>query len=98
MDQATTTWPVRSLAVRVFAVILAAIGAVLAVGGAWLLSLGGSPYYLVAGLGLVAAGVLLVRLRLVGVWVYSAIFVATLACTPCALCANSSVCPFPAPE
>lgn len=41
MDQATTTWPVRSLAVRVFAVILAAIGAVLAVGGAWLLSLGG---------------------------------------------------------
>ncbi len=79
MDQATTTWPVRSLAVRVFAVILAAIGAVLAVGGAWLLSLGGSPYYLVAGLGLVAAGVLLVRLRLVGVWVYSAIFVATLA-------------------
>ena len=35
------------------------LGAVLAVGGGYLLSLGGSWYYLVAGLGLIASGVML---------------------------------------
>ena len=32
------------------------IGLVLTIGGAWLLIIGGSPYYLIAGMGMVAKG------------------------------------------
>ncbi|CAN7469592.1 membrane-bound PQQ-dependent dehydrogenase, glucose/quinate/shikimate family [Phenylobacterium sp. LjRoot219] len=59
-------------------VVLALIGLVLVVGGAWLLVLGGTPYYLAAGAGLLAAGWLLFRGRLLGAWVYAAVFVGTL--------------------
>ena len=41
---------------RVFAVILAAIGIVLTAGGAYLLSFGGSAYYLIAGVAVLASG------------------------------------------
>jgi quinoprotein glucose dehydrogenase len=61
--------------------VIALIGLALAVGGAWLLSLGGSFYYLLAGLGLIASGVLLVRRRVTGAWVYLAVFVVTLVWT-----------------
>ncbi|MGE0717892.1 MAG: membrane-bound PQQ-dependent dehydrogenase, glucose/quinate/shikimate family [Alphaproteobacteria bacterium] len=54
------------------------IGLVLAIGGAWLLMLGGSAYYVVAGIGLVASGILLIRRRETGLWVYVALFLATL--------------------
>src|SRR5687768_798137 len=50
------------------------IGLVLAAGGAWLVSLGGSPYYVLAGLGLIASGVLIVLGRRLGVWLYLAVF------------------------
>ena len=79
MSEATKSWPVKVLAVRIFAAILALIGAILAVGGTWLATLGGSPYYLLAGIGLIVSGVLMMRLRLVGIWVYSGVFLATLA-------------------
>ncbi|MBU4137091.1 MAG: membrane-bound PQQ-dependent dehydrogenase, glucose/quinate/shikimate family, partial [Alphaproteobacteria bacterium] len=65
-------------AVRVLAGVLALIGLVLAVGGAWLLSLGGSFYYLLAGLGLVASAVMLWRLRLLGAWIYVGVFALTV--------------------
>ncbi|MBU3973838.1 MAG: membrane-bound PQQ-dependent dehydrogenase, glucose/quinate/shikimate family [Alphaproteobacteria bacterium] len=65
-------------AVRVLAGVLALIGLVLAVGGGWLLSLGGSFYYLLAGLGLVASGVMLWRLRLLGAWIYVGVFALTV--------------------
>ncbi|MBU2135461.1 MAG: membrane-bound PQQ-dependent dehydrogenase, glucose/quinate/shikimate family, partial [Alphaproteobacteria bacterium] len=58
--------------------LFALIGAVLTVGGGWLLALGGSPYYLLAGLGLVASGVMLIQQRVIGVWIYVAVWVATL--------------------
>ena len=64
--------------VRVLAVLLLVIGAVLAVGGTWLLSLGGSFYYLLAGLGLIASGVMLWRLRLLGAWIYIGVFLLTV--------------------
>ena len=48
--------PNRSLLVKGLAVLLALIGAVLALGGAWLAVLGGSLYYVFAGLGLRHAG------------------------------------------
>jgi len=58
--------------------LLAAIGLVLAGGGLWLLVLGGSFYYLAAGLGLVGAGTLLVRGNVVGAWIYLAVYAFTL--------------------
>lgn len=54
------------------------IGLVLAVGGGWLITLQGSPYYLLAGVGLIVSGVLLLLRRTVGVWVYAGVFAATL--------------------
>ncbi|MCR5876232.1 PQQ-binding-like beta-propeller repeat protein [Phenylobacterium sp. J426] len=41
--------------------------------------LGGSAYYVLAGLGLLASGVLLMRRRLLGVWLYVAVYILTLA-------------------
>jgi quinoprotein glucose dehydrogenase len=55
------------------------IGLVLAVGGAWLISLGGSFYYLPAGLGLIISGFLLASRRVEGAFLYLIIFLATLA-------------------
>ncbi|HWU78923.1 MAG TPA: membrane-bound PQQ-dependent dehydrogenase, glucose/quinate/shikimate family, partial [Caulobacter sp.] len=65
-------------AVMLLGVVLALIGLTLTVGGAWLAVLGGSPYYVLAGLGVLASGVLLVRLRAFGAWIYIAVFVATV--------------------
>ncbi|ACG78002.1 glucose dehydrogenase [Phenylobacterium zucineum HLK1] len=61
-----------------FGVLLGLIGVVLAIGGAWLVVIGGSPYYLLAGLGLLASGWFLFQGRVLGAWIYAAVFVATL--------------------
>jgi glucose dehydrogenase len=63
---------------RVFAVILILIGLTLAVGGVRLVSLGGSFYYVLAGLAVLAAGVLLWRRDRRGSLVYGLLLVATL--------------------
>jgi quinoprotein glucose dehydrogenase len=73
-----TAPPRAGLAIRALGALLLLIGLILAGGGAWLAALGGSFYYVLAGLGLVASGFLLVRLRLAGVAVYGAVFVLTL--------------------
>jgi quinoprotein glucose dehydrogenase len=64
--------------VRILSVIFVLIGAVLAIGGVKLLTLGGSFYYLLAGLGLIASGVLMFRLKLVGAYIYFGVFVLTV--------------------
>jgi quinoprotein glucose dehydrogenase len=69
---------ISAFLVRILGFILALIGMVLALGGAWLAILGGSPYYLLAGLGLLIAGGLMMRLRMAGVWVYLVVFAGTL--------------------
>ncbi len=46
------------------------LGVVLAVGGTWLLSLGGSFYYLPAGIALIVSGYLLTQRRVEGAWLY----------------------------
>lgn len=46
---------------RLYAIVLALIGVGLAGGGGWLLSLGGSAYYLIVGLAYIVAGVLMFR-------------------------------------
>ena len=54
------------------------IGLALGAGGGWLLSLGGSPYYLLTGIGCLVSGVLIGRGRRSGVWIYLAVFLGTL--------------------
>ncbi|WP_068876939.1 MULTISPECIES: membrane-bound PQQ-dependent dehydrogenase, glucose/quinate/shikimate family [unclassified Phenylobacterium] len=66
------------IAAKSLGVLLGVIGIVLVVGGAWLAFIGGSPYYLLAGLGLCAAGWFLFRENLLGVLIYAGVFVATL--------------------
>lgn len=58
-------------------IVTVLIGLALAGLGTWLVLLGGSPYYLLAGLGLLVCGVLLGLRRYVGAWVYTAVLVAT---------------------
>ncbi len=68
----------RPIAAMILGALIGLIGIVLAIGGAWLLLEGGSPYYVVTGVAMIAAGVLLLRGRTSGVWLYIAIFAATL--------------------
>ncbi len=50
--------------VRAFGIVLLGVGTLLAAGGLWLVTLAGSPYYLFAGLGLMASGFFTARCRL----------------------------------
>lgn len=50
--------------------VLVLLGLLLGGGGVWLIALGGSWYYLVAGAGLIASGVLLILSSTAGVWAY----------------------------
>lgn len=61
----------------VFGIVLLLLGLALMIGGVRLISLGGSWYYLVAGIGLVIAGVQLARGRISGAWWYGAVFFGT---------------------
>jgi quinoprotein glucose dehydrogenase len=67
------------VAAALLGILFAAIGLVLAIGGAWLAWLGGSIYYLPAGLGMIGSGVLLMRGRHSGAWLYLAVYALTLA-------------------
>ena len=58
--------------------VLILIGAALLVGGIKLVTVGGSAYYLLAGVGLIASGGLIALRRPLGVWVYVGVFLATL--------------------
>ncbi|MHB0775861.1 glucose dehydrogenase [Halomonas sp. WWR20] len=62
----------------VFAVVLVVLGLILAAGGAWLVTLEGSWYYLIAGIGLIFSGAMLARDSLTGAWLYLAVFLGTL--------------------
>ena len=77
-DRAPWTLRNRSLLVLVVGALLALIGAVLVVGGAWLAALGGSVYYLLAGIGLVASGALMILGRPMGAYLYLGVFALTL--------------------
>jgi quinoprotein glucose dehydrogenase len=67
------------IALRVFAAFLMIVGLIVGGLGAWLATLGGSPYYVIAGIVLLVAGALLARGLIAGIWLYAALFVATLA-------------------
>ena len=53
-------------AATILALVMALIGIVLTIGGVWLAALGGSIYYLIAGLALLASAWFLIRGRLLG--------------------------------
>ncbi len=61
------------------AALIALIGLVLTGGGGWLLSLGGSPYYLVTGIAFLATAVLLFRRSAAALWLYALIILGSLA-------------------
>ena len=58
--------------------LLAVLGLLIGAGGAWLIALGGSWYYLPAGLALLIAGGLLLKGKVAGVWLYAATWIITL--------------------
>ncbi len=59
--------------------VLLLLGVPLLLAGFWLVVLGGSSYYLIAGLGFVLAGVLLARRSPAGLWVFALLVAGTLA-------------------
>ncbi|SDO24277.1 glucose/quinate/shikimate family membrane-bound PQQ-dependent dehydrogenase [Vreelandella arcis] len=63
----------------VLGLILLIAGLALAIGGGKLLSLGGSAYYLIAGVGVMVSGVLLALRKGAALWLYALILLATLA-------------------
>jgi len=60
------------------AALIAIIGLVLTGGGGWLLSLGGSPYYLVTGIAFLVTAVLLFRRSAAALWLYALIILGSL--------------------
>lgn len=69
--------PSRLLRFTAALYVLCGLG--LAIPGVRLIALGGSPYYMIAGLALTASGVLLWRGRIAGAWLFAAALVGTLA-------------------
>ncbi|PZU59303.1 MAG: membrane-bound PQQ-dependent dehydrogenase, glucose/quinate/shikimate family [Sphingobium sp.] len=65
--------------IRVYAILLVLVGLLLASGGGWLLALGGSPYYLLCGLAVLASGILLWMRRRAGGRLYGLMLLATIA-------------------
>lgn len=70
--------PSPAICLAVCALLLLLCGAGLAAGGLWLVLLGGAWYYLVAGLALLAAGILLLLRRPEALWLHAAILAASL--------------------
>ncbi|WP_337184795.1 glucose/quinate/shikimate family membrane-bound PQQ-dependent dehydrogenase [Shinella sp.] len=60
------------------AALFTIIGLVLTGGGGWLLSLGGSPYYLITGLAFLVTAVLLFRRSAAALWVYALVILGSL--------------------
>ena len=69
----------RSRAVFITGIIYALIGFVLAGGGIWLAALGGSIFYIVLGVGILATGALLLAQRRSAIWLFAIVLVGTLA-------------------
>lgn len=71
----------RPLRITLTALVVLVLGVLMAAGGAYLVVLGGSWYYLIAGVGLlVVAGLLFARHR-TAIWLYAVLLLGTLAWT-----------------
>jgi quinoprotein glucose dehydrogenase len=60
-------------------IVFVLIGLALTGGGAWLIALGGSLFYAIAGLGIVLTGALLVARRRAALWVYAIVVIGSVA-------------------
>lgn len=81
MSTTTQTRHPRHWLVAVLAIVILLLGVVFTAGGAWLASLGGSWYYVLAGIGLLVSGVQLWRGRYSGALWFALVFVGTLLWT-----------------
>lgn len=68
----------NSTALWVAVCLNALFGVVLIVGGVWLIAVGGSWYYALAGIALLITAILLLRRRASALWLYAALVLATL--------------------
>ena len=68
----------RSWFAMITGLILVLVGLFMAYGGVVLVGLGGSFYYLAAGVGLIASGLLLALQRSRGAWLYGIVYLSTL--------------------
>jgi len=68
----------RSVLVTLTAVVIAIMGIALTAGGIWLVLVGGSLYYLIAGIVLLLTAWLLILRRAEALWLYSALLLATM--------------------
>lgn len=68
----------RDLTRLSLAALLFLVGLVVACGGAWLLILGGSPYYLIGGAVVLSSGALVARGDHCGAWLYTTFLIASL--------------------
>ena len=68
----------RSVLVTLTAVVIAIMGIALTAGGIWLVLVGGSLYYLIAGVVLLLTAWLLILRRAEALWLYSALLLATM--------------------
>lgn len=66
------------MAIVITSILFALIGLALAGGGAWLVALGGSPFYLFAGLMFLITAALLFRRRAAALWVYALLVLGAL--------------------
>ena len=63
---------------RILGVVIGLIGLTLVIGGAQLMMIGGSAYYLVTGILMVLSGLLMVMLRLSGALLYTLVVLGTI--------------------
>lgn len=66
-------WPVW---VAAFGVLV--FGLLFVAGGGYLATLGGSLYFLLAGIGMIVSSVLLFKQRLLGAWLFAAVMIASI--------------------
>ncbi len=74
----TSPTPSRHRFAAVVAFVFLMLSLPLAAGGIWLLTLGGSPYYLLAGLGLLLTGLMLRGGQTGALWVYALLLLSSL--------------------
>lgn len=77
----STDYEPRPLRITLTALFMLVLGALMSIGGAYLALLGGSWYYLVAGVGLLVAAVLVFARRRAALWLYAVLLLGTLLWT-----------------
>ncbi|GHB19289.1 membrane-bound PQQ-dependent dehydrogenase, glucose/quinate/shikimate family [Salinicola rhizosphaerae] len=78
MATSTSSGGAGGIIARLVGIIVALVGLALGAGGAYLAILGGSWYYLIAGIVMLVSGVQLMRAKMSGAWLFGLVFIGTL--------------------